>query len=145
MPHPKKHSRSGWTGLWATWSRWRCPCSLQQCWTRWPLKVPFNPNNSMMFVFHFSSFVLKIAPHSKCFRFSYRTSKISSIFISAVTKPNKPKKCRHSCSKSFVFNTCLFVHGIYTCCSDKPQRKARWLSLVWKKGPVSVGNQCSKA
>jgi len=27
MPHPWKHSRSGWMGLWATWSSWRCPYS----------------------------------------------------------------------------------------------------------------------
>jgi len=29
MPHPWEHSRPGWTGLWATWSSWRCPCSWQ--------------------------------------------------------------------------------------------------------------------
>ena len=39
MPHAWKHSRSGWTGLWATWSGWRCPYSLQGSWTRWPLNV----------------------------------------------------------------------------------------------------------
>ena len=47
MPHPWKHSRPGWTGLWATWSCWRCPCSLQGVWTRWSLKVLSNPNYSM--------------------------------------------------------------------------------------------------
>jgi len=26
---PWKHSRPGWTGLWAPCSSWRCPCSLQ--------------------------------------------------------------------------------------------------------------------
>lgn len=41
------HPRSGWMGLWPTWSSRRCPCSLQGGWTRWPLKVPFNPNYSM--------------------------------------------------------------------------------------------------
>jgi len=35
MPHPWQHSRSGWTGLWATWSSWRCPCLLQGGWARW--------------------------------------------------------------------------------------------------------------
>ena len=44
--HPWKHSRPGWTGLWATWSSWRCPCSLQGAGTRWPLKAPSNPNHS---------------------------------------------------------------------------------------------------
>ena len=44
MPHPWKHSKSGWTGLWATWSSWRCPCALQEGWARWPLKVPSNKN-----------------------------------------------------------------------------------------------------
>ena len=34
MPHPWKHSRPGWTGLWTTWSGWRCPCSLQGDWAR---------------------------------------------------------------------------------------------------------------
>ena len=46
MPHPWKHSRSGWMGLWATWCSWRCPCSWQGDWMRWPLKVPANPNYS---------------------------------------------------------------------------------------------------
>jgi len=29
MPHPWRHSRSGWMGLWAIWSGWRCSCSWQ--------------------------------------------------------------------------------------------------------------------
>ena len=33
---------------WATWSSWRCPCSLLGGWTRWPLKVPSKPNYSMI-------------------------------------------------------------------------------------------------
>ena len=48
MPHPWKNSRPGWTGLWATWSGWRYPCSLQEGWTRWPLKVPSKQNYSMI-------------------------------------------------------------------------------------------------
>lgn len=87
-----------------------------------------------MLIFHFPSFVLKIATHSKCYRFACRTSKILSIFISAVTKPNKRKKCRHYYSKPFVFNACLFMYDIYKRCSDKPQSKGRWLSLEWRKG-----------
>ena len=51
MPHPWKHSRSGWTGLWTTWPRWRCPCSLQGHWTRRPLKVPSNSNYCMILWF----------------------------------------------------------------------------------------------
>ena len=39
-------ARSGWTGLWATWPSWRCPWLLSGGWTRWPLKVPSNPNYS---------------------------------------------------------------------------------------------------
>ena len=37
MPHPWRHSRSGWMGLWAP--RWSCGChcSLQGSWTTWPL------------------------------------------------------------------------------------------------------------
>ena len=37
--------------LWETWSSGRCPCSLQAGWTRWPLKVPSNPNHSMILCF----------------------------------------------------------------------------------------------
>jgi len=39
------HPRSGWMGLWATWSRCRYPCSLQGSWSRWPLRVPSNSNS----------------------------------------------------------------------------------------------------
>ena len=48
MPHHWRHSRSGWTGLWATRSSWRQPYSLQGGWTRWPLKVPSNSNYSVI-------------------------------------------------------------------------------------------------
>jgi len=48
MPHLWKHSRPGWTTIWATWSSWRYPCSLQVDWVRWPLKVPSNPKHSMI-------------------------------------------------------------------------------------------------
>ena len=47
MPHPRSHPSSGWTGLWAVWWSCRCPCSLQGSWTRWPLNVPSNSNDSM--------------------------------------------------------------------------------------------------
>ena len=46
--HVWRHSRSGWTELWATWSSSRCPCSLQGSWTRWPLKFPSNSNDSII-------------------------------------------------------------------------------------------------
>ena len=48
MPHPWKHPRSGWMGLRATWSRCRCPCSLQGRWTRWPLRDSSNSNEYMI-------------------------------------------------------------------------------------------------
>ena len=35
----------------STWLSCRCPCSLQRSWTRWPLKVPSNSNNSLIFLF----------------------------------------------------------------------------------------------
>lgn len=46
VPHPWKHWWSGWTGLSATWSSWRCPCA-----SPWELdyvtfKGPSNPNYS---------------------------------------------------------------------------------------------------
>ena len=40
--------RGCWTGLWAAWSSCRCPCSLQESWTRWPLRVPSNSNDSVI-------------------------------------------------------------------------------------------------
>jgi len=43
-----RHSRWGWTGLWATWTSCRCPCSLQESWTRWPLKVLSKTKTSMI-------------------------------------------------------------------------------------------------
>ena len=42
---------SGRTGLWATWCSCRCPCSLQESWTRWPLKAPSNWYDSMVLWF----------------------------------------------------------------------------------------------
>ena len=42
------HSRSSWIGLWAKWSSWRYPCSLQGGWAGWPLTVPSNPKHSMI-------------------------------------------------------------------------------------------------
>lgn len=48
MPCSCRHSRSGWTGLWAPGLRCRCPCSLEGSWTRWTLGVPSNSNGSMI-------------------------------------------------------------------------------------------------
>ena len=52
MPRPWRHPRSGWTGLWATcrcnWCSCRCPCSLQESWTRWLLRVPSNSNDDKL-------------------------------------------------------------------------------------------------
>jgi len=38
-------------GLWATWSSWRCPCSLHGAWARWPLKV--TSNQSILWFYEF--------------------------------------------------------------------------------------------
>jgi len=38
--------------IWATWSSWRCPCSWHWGWTRWPFKVPSNPNCYMILWFY---------------------------------------------------------------------------------------------
>jgi len=43
--------RPGWTGLWAAWLSWRCPCSLQRSCTWWLVKVPSNANHSMVLWF----------------------------------------------------------------------------------------------
>ena len=46
---PWRHSRSGWTGLWAPWLSCRCPWSLQESWTRWTFKGLSNSINSLIF------------------------------------------------------------------------------------------------
>ena len=51
MPRLWKHSRTGWTGLWATWSSWWCPCSLQGGLDYLTFKGPFQPNYSMVLSF----------------------------------------------------------------------------------------------
>ena len=48
VPHPWRHSRSGWMGLWAPWCGCRCPCSLQGSWITWPLRIPSNLNSSVI-------------------------------------------------------------------------------------------------
>ena len=35
-------------GALSTWWRCRCPCSLQDSWTRWPLRIPSNSNDSVL-------------------------------------------------------------------------------------------------
>jgi len=37
---------SGRIELWATWSCCRCPCSLQESWTRWPLRIFYDSKYS---------------------------------------------------------------------------------------------------
>lgn len=49
-----EHSRPGWMGLWAAWSGWSSPWSLQG-WTRPPWKVSSSLNHSMIPLFNFSS------------------------------------------------------------------------------------------
>jgi len=36
------------TSGWATWSSCKCPCLLQGIWTRWPLRVPSNTDNTLI-------------------------------------------------------------------------------------------------
>lgn len=53
MLHTWECSRSAQTGLWATQSRGRCPCTLQGGGTRWLLKVLSNTNHSVVLWFFF--------------------------------------------------------------------------------------------
>lgn len=46
--HHWKCSRSSCPVLWATWSGEHYTCPWQGMWTTWPLKVPPNPNHSMI-------------------------------------------------------------------------------------------------
>ena len=39
-------------GHWAPWLSCRHPCSLQGSWTRWPLRVPSNSNDSVILWFY---------------------------------------------------------------------------------------------
>jgi len=48
MPHPWRHSHSGWMGPWPTWCSCRCACSVQGSWTRWPVRVYCNSNDYMI-------------------------------------------------------------------------------------------------
>lgn len=41
-------SRTNWMGLWGTSSSERSPWPWKRSWTRWSLKVTFNPNHSMI-------------------------------------------------------------------------------------------------
>ena len=48
MPYPCRPSRSVWMWLWDTWSSCRWPYSLQCSWTKLPLSVSSNSNDSMI-------------------------------------------------------------------------------------------------
>jgi len=48
MPHPWKHSRSGWMGLGAGDPIEDAPGHCRVVGTRWPLKVSSNPNHAMI-------------------------------------------------------------------------------------------------
>ena len=45
--HPRRHSSSGWMGLWAP-DLAVGPCSLRGSWTRGPLRLPSNSNDFMI-------------------------------------------------------------------------------------------------
>ena len=48
LPHPWRHSGSGWMGIWSPWCTCRCPWSLQGSWTSWPWKVTSNSKDSVI-------------------------------------------------------------------------------------------------
>ena len=52
MPCPWGHSWLDWMGLWVIWCSWRCLCSLQWSWTKWPLRVSSNLNDSVILQFY---------------------------------------------------------------------------------------------
>lgn len=60
--------RSSWTGLWSTWSIWRCPGSLQGNWTKWSLKDPSNPNCSVILWFYKLAFSCAWFPVEQTYR-----------------------------------------------------------------------------
>ena len=88
-------------GVWATWSRWRCPCSLQVGWARWPPKVPSNPNHSMILWFY-DSMVLRYG------------SKISS---SWVRTQDFQQPQTHLETHATLFNSCVTQSGSYRNCT----------------------------
>ena len=97
--HPSRHSRSGWTGLWAHCSSCRCPCSLQSSWTRRPLKVPSNSNDSMTQSFHFGNHF-------------YAKQRLVK------EKTNKQKKETHISKQHCSYNHYISTQGnkVHNCC-----------------------------
>ena len=105
MPHPWKHSRSSWTGLWATWSSWRCPCLLQGGWTRWPLKVTSNPNHSVILssVFMWLNQALRALLSSAFHRHLHFSAKVLWFCSCSLQPFSQPSSC-HS-------NLCNHLQG----------------------------------
>lgn len=48
VPHPWKHWRTDWMGLWTAWSNCSCSCTFQGSWTGWPSRVLSISNKSMI-------------------------------------------------------------------------------------------------
>ena len=76
--------------VWAIWSSWRCPCSLQEAWARWHLKFPSNPKHSM-YLCVYDSVILWYSPDfsllwklcfSFLFGFVYLYSPASETYLS---------------------------------------------------------------
>ena len=49
---PLQGFRTGWTGLWATWSGVKCPCPWQWGWNEMICKVPSKLNHSVILWFY---------------------------------------------------------------------------------------------
>lgn len=74
-----------WTEHWAIWSSCRHPSSLQRSWTRWPLKVSSNPDNSVILCSKATELCL-----SQVFSHLIKSSCVLLLNYSSILKPTVP-------------------------------------------------------
>lgn len=99
------HQNEYLMGLWATWSSWRCPCSLQGA---WPLKVPSNPNLSAILWF---LFLCKIETPVSCVDFSQVSSLSAELWGSLESSPSTGVQAGELIFQLNQFNRLLLPEG----------------------------------
>ena len=110
MPHPWRHSKSGWMGLWAIWSSCRCPCSLQESWTRWYLRVTPNSNDPMMVQWFYAN------QASSCFGLLWRVQE-GRCFLAWVLRDNERVTYKSSVTASCgsPHSSAVITHIVKVC------------------------------
>ena len=129
MSRPWKHSVSGWTEVWATWSRWICPCSLQGHWIRRALKVLSNTNYFMILwkqQFLYSQVAVQLLLFYLTAHQNFR-EKICPLSQHILLKDNN--------SLSPPSNPCLlFIFASFICCKDIEHNHSK-VCVQWKWFP----------